>query len=503
MPRDMTLDTRVDAIAGEPVGIPGGDFIANARMMRAGLDLHLTAPDGHSVVISGYFAQDPPPDLVSGDGARLSPQLVRAFLPPEHIGQYAASGQIVNDASPTGKVANVAGEAHIIRADGTHVAAAVGTLVYQGDVVETSRTGAVNILFMDNTAFAVSENARMTIDRYSYDSDHHSGSSFLSMLQGVFVYTSGLIGKNDPGNVSIETPVGTIGIRGTEIAGHLSNYTFTSLDGTSVFTNHGGTLELHRKFETAFIDKYNTAPQNIGLITPETFANEYQSLAEVAHDAFAPFNIPFGVIHQQQPPEHGMLKLPGDGSGLAWNHDNSTGPSGTPLPVYQTEQPVQVAENSIFFNPDGTYYTGIVPSGRINAMGGSDTLVLTSHAPAFFDFTASPLLATFTNFEAIDLGRAGGGLGNMAVLDVETVFRITDNRHILNVFADPHAAGSVLDVVESSAGTPGFDLFSSVDTGVTTTTIYTGVSPVGGTVTLVILSIDKIMPPGNGFVAIV
>jgi hypothetical protein len=91
----------------------------------------------------------------------------------------------------------------------------------------------------------------------------------------------------------------------------------------------------------------------------------------------------------------------------------------------------------------------------------------------------------------------------MAVLDVETVFRITDNRHILNVFADPHAAGSVLDVVESSAGTPGFDLFSSVDTGVTTTTIYTGVSPVGGTVTLVILSIDKIMPPGNGFVAIV
>jgi hypothetical protein len=36
------------------------------------------------------------------------------------------------------------------------------------------------------------------------------------MLQGAFVYVSGLIGKTDAGSVNIETPVGGVGIRGTE-----------------------------------------------------------------------------------------------------------------------------------------------------------------------------------------------------------------------------------------------------------------------------------------------
>ncbi len=221
MPKDMSADVRIEAAGGKPIELPNGDFVANAEMTRSGLDLHLTGPDGHTIIVEGYFAQNPAPDLVTHDGARLTPAMVNAFVPPEHVGQYAASGQIANDASPAGKITQVVGEAHIIRADGTHVVATVGAPIYQGDVIETSKTGAVNIQFADNTTFAISESARMSVDQFVYHSAEHTGSSFFSMLQGVFVYTSGLIGKSDPGSVNIETPVGSIGIRGTVIAGHI------------------------------------------------------------------------------------------------------------------------------------------------------------------------------------------------------------------------------------------------------------------------------------------
>src|ERR1700742_266009 len=165
MPKDMPADVKIEAVAGKPVELPNGNFIANAEMTRAGADLHLTGPDGHTIIVEGYFTQQTPPDLVTHDGARLTPDMVSAFVPPEHAGQYASSGQITNDASPAGKITQLTGEAHIIRADGTHVLASVGMPVFQGDVVETSKTGAVNIQFADNTTFAISESARLSVDQ--------------------------------------------------------------------------------------------------------------------------------------------------------------------------------------------------------------------------------------------------------------------------------------------------------------------------------------------------
>src|SRR3990172_5656582 len=312
MPKDMTDDSRIEVMPGKPVELPGGDFIANAVMMREGLDLRLTSPDGRTLAVENYFAQDPPPDMVATDGARLTPHLVGAFLTPGHIGQYAASGQIAHDASPSGKVTVVVGEAHIIRADGTQVPATINTPLYQGDVVETAKTGAVNIIFADNTAFAVSENARMAIDKFTYDAAHQDGASFFSMLQGMFVYTSGLIGKDDPGNVNIDTPVGTIGIRGTAFAGDLFRKTFTSLDGAAVFTNNKGTVELDEKFETALVLGHDQLPENIGQMSEKDFIKEYAPLAAVAQDTFAIFGIPFDHNHQPTPPpgdQHGLLDL--------------------------------------------------------------------------------------------------------------------------------------------------------------------------------------------------
>ncbi|MBU6475428.1 MAG: hypothetical protein KGQ70_05645, partial [Alphaproteobacteria bacterium] len=291
MPKDMPADIHVKAIAGRPVELPSGHFIANAEMTRVGQDLHLTA-NGHTVVVQGYFALGNPPELVSHDGAHLSPAMVDAFVPPQHAGQYASSGQIATDTSPAGRITQVVGKDEIIRADGTHVIAAVGTPVYQGDIVQTSKTGALNILFSDHTTFAVSESARLSIDKYVYHSDAHTGSTFFSMLQGMFVYTSGLIGKTQPGNVNIETPVGSIGIRGTVIAGHIfpagHPSDITIVNGAITVTNGSGTIDMSNSFQTVAIDSYHGQPQPVAMDAP-TFSADYSSLGTVAADTLHHF----------------------------------------------------------------------------------------------------------------------------------------------------------------------------------------------------------------------
>jgi len=292
MPKDMQADVRVEAIAGKPVELPSGHFLANADMSRAGMDLHITGSDGHTIVVEGYFAQQVSPDLVTHDGARLTPAMVSAFVPPEHAGQYAASGQTATDVSPAGKITKVVGDAHIIHADGTKTVAHEGSLIYQGDVVETSKTGAVNMQFSDNTTFAISDNARMSVDQFVYHASNHTGSTFFSMLQGVFVYTSGLIGKSDPGAVNIETPVGSIGIRGTVVAAHIlpagQHSEITIVDGAITLTNGTGTQELNDHLQTVSVNGYQSQPQSVQM-DANTFNSAYSSMSSVAGSELSHF----------------------------------------------------------------------------------------------------------------------------------------------------------------------------------------------------------------------
>ena len=92
------------------------------------------------------------------------------------------------------------------------------------------KNGAVNLSFTDETQFAISENSHLTIDEYVYDPATESGVTDFSVLQGVFVYTSGAIGHDDPDDVTINTPRGSIDL-GTIIAGDADNGEITVVEG--------------------------------------------------------------------------------------------------------------------------------------------------------------------------------------------------------------------------------------------------------------------------------
>jgi hypothetical protein len=134
----------------------------------------------------------------------------------------SVQAQVGGDVKPIGKVVTVTGAATIEHAGPAVVQAAlgsapanakVGELVYQGDVVQTGSDGKLNLLFNDGTAFDISSSARMTLDEFVYDPNSKSNSTFFSLTKGAFTFVAGKVAKT--GDMKIDTPVATMGIRGT------------------------------------------------------------------------------------------------------------------------------------------------------------------------------------------------------------------------------------------------------------------------------------------------
>ncbi len=106
--------------------------------------------------------------------------------------------------------------------------AKTGDLVYKGDVVSTGADGALGIVFADGSAFNLSSNARMALDEFVYDPKGKANSTFFTLTKGTFTFIAGKVAKT--GDMKIDTPLATMGVRGT--TPHVS----ISEDGTIAFS---------------------------------------------------------------------------------------------------------------------------------------------------------------------------------------------------------------------------------------------------------------------------
>ncbi len=127
------------------------------------------------------------------------------------------------DANPIGKVLTVAGFVQIDHPAAILVQASlptngvgqtkVGDLVYRGDVIQTGPDGKLGVAFADGSSFSVSSNAKMEVNEFVYDPRGHSNSSLMSLTKGTFTFIAGDVAHT--GNMKVNTPIGTMGIRGT------------------------------------------------------------------------------------------------------------------------------------------------------------------------------------------------------------------------------------------------------------------------------------------------
>jgi FecR protein len=183
-----------------------GDFA------RSGPDLVLSGEDGHRLVVTGYFASEKHPDLVAPNGAHLTGDLVGLLAGSHTHGQYAQAGSALAPEA-IGKVEKVVGQVTLIH-NGVAGPLHVGDPVFKTDVVQTGPNSSCGIAFPDGTALDLVNNTRMALNEYNYSPDSASNGALFSLVQGTFAFVAGKVAHTGEG-MKINTPVATMGIRGT------------------------------------------------------------------------------------------------------------------------------------------------------------------------------------------------------------------------------------------------------------------------------------------------
>lgn len=113
-----------------------------------------------------------------------------------------------------GYVKNVKGDALVINGS-QQVKAEVGTPVVAGSKLKTGGNASMGVTFKDNTVMSFGPNTELTVDEYLYAPNSGKLKLGATMARGTLAYLSGAIAKIKPDAVSVKTPSGTIGVRGT------------------------------------------------------------------------------------------------------------------------------------------------------------------------------------------------------------------------------------------------------------------------------------------------
>jgi hypothetical protein len=202
--------------SGGSVAVAGAQPFVDADLLfsgsydRIGADLVICS-ETRSVTIHEYFKGEHRPMLMSPEGAGLSGTIVEAMTARA---QYAQADQIASAVDAVGNVAKVMGSAVVTR-NGVTVDLKQGDRLLKGDVVQTGTDTTLGISFVDGTALGLASNARIVLDEMTYDPNGSSNSSLLSLVQGTITLVAGHTAKY--GNMRVETPVATMGIRGTAV----------------------------------------------------------------------------------------------------------------------------------------------------------------------------------------------------------------------------------------------------------------------------------------------
>jgi hypothetical protein len=96
--------------------------------------------------------------------------------------------------------------------DGTARVLTVGADIFIGDTIKTGPQGNVQIKFSDSTELVVGPNSQLLLEDYLLRDDQSAGKFAINALSGTFRFATGTSPKD---SYVINTPTGTIGVRGT------------------------------------------------------------------------------------------------------------------------------------------------------------------------------------------------------------------------------------------------------------------------------------------------
>jgi hypothetical protein len=122
---------------------------------------------------------------------------------------------------------------------GTTRSLAVGSDVFSNEVVRTGEAASAQLVFLDSTNLSLGPRSAVTLDRFVYNPDRNTGRVVVRASRGVFRFVTGTQPSRD---YTVETPVATIGVRGTifDLLVRSDRTTVVLVEGAVVVTAHGG-----------------------------------------------------------------------------------------------------------------------------------------------------------------------------------------------------------------------------------------------------------------------
>lgn len=114
-----------------------------------------------------------------------------------------------------GTIKRLSGTVFIER-DGSQLPASVGMEVLRNDTINTGKPGAVGLTLIDDTLLSAGPGTRLHLSEVRFDSTTNEGRLWLRLYKGAIHVITGLIARESPQNVRIETPTAVMGVRGTE-----------------------------------------------------------------------------------------------------------------------------------------------------------------------------------------------------------------------------------------------------------------------------------------------
>ncbi|MBR9971314.1 M10 family metallopeptidase C-terminal domain-containing protein [Magnetospirillum sulfuroxidans] len=317
------------------VTLPAGLNLGDAQFIRHGGDLEIVLPDGRHIVLPDFFGGGGSPALSTIDGQMLPADLVARLAGPLAPGQFAQAGGGGSDLVQIGVVDKLSGTVTVRHADGTTETLQQGSPIYQGDEIITPPSGAVGIVLADRSTFSLGSSGRMVMDELVYDPAAKDGHASMSVLKGNFSFVSGQIAHSGPDAMQVRTPVMTIGVRGTTVAGQVGDNGETSV---ALVGDPGG--------GSGQITVSNASGMQV-LSQPNTMLSVQSSFAPFA----PPVVVEPSVIANTFGDAVGSLPVPPTTSTLEWN---TVPGQNQPAPTEQIQQRPEAGATIQVDSPGGT-----------------------------------------------------------------------------------------------------------------------------------------------------
>lgn len=119
--------------------------------------------------------------------------------------------------TPVGSIKNTSGAVSLIRGKAEPTPLKPGDRLYEKDILITGKDGSLGLVLRDDTILSLGPGARLVIEKFLFEPAQGGLAQTLRLTRGSMAAVSGAIVKLNPAAAKVETPLYTIGIRGTHI----------------------------------------------------------------------------------------------------------------------------------------------------------------------------------------------------------------------------------------------------------------------------------------------